>query len=175
MKYGIMNELRLMLGRELKLEDIKSEAGDVTYVAESFEVGFSVGIKSEAGIVPVPVGEYVLADGRTMIVEQEGIIGQLNEPQAPEAPTMETETPTEEPKTEATPKRVVESVSKEMFFEAIKELKDDFDAKLEALKTKEVELSDVKPLEPNTSRAQAPKKYEDMTPLEQYKFNRGKL
>lgn len=175
MKYGIMNELRLMLGRELKLEDIKSEAGDVTYVAESFEEGYSVGIKSDEGIVPVPIGEYVLSDGRIMIVEQEGIIGQIKEPQAPEAPTMETEATTETPVQEQTPKRVVESVSKEMFFEAIKELKEDFDAKLEALKNEKVELSEVEPLEPNTSRAQAPKKYEDMTPLEQYKFNRGKL
>ncbi len=175
MKYGIMNELRLMLGRELKLEDMKSEAGDVTYVAESFEVGYSVGIKSDEGIVPVPVGEYVLSDGRIMIVEQEGIIGQLNEPQAPEAPTMENETPAETPAQEQTPKRVVESVSKEMFFEAIKELKEDFEAKLEALKTDKVELSEVKPLEPNTSRGQVSKKYEEMTPLEQYKFNRGKL
>jgi hypothetical protein len=157
---------------------MKSDAGDVTDVAESFEVGYSVGIKSDEGIVPVPVGEYVLSDGRIMVIEQEGIIGQLNEPQAPEAPAMENETPAEAPAQEQTPKRVVESVSKEMFFEAIKELKEDFDAKLEALKTEkneQVELSEVKPLEPNTSRAQAPKKYEDMTPLEQYKFNRGKL
>jgi len=154
MKYGLANELRLMLGRELKLAEMKNENGEVTYVAEEFEVGYSVGIQSEAGIVPVPVGEYILSDGRTMIVEQEGIIGQIMEVQAPEAPEMENEAQAEAPTPEATPKRVVESVSKEMFFEAIEVLKADFEAKLEALKPVEsvVELEAVKPLIPNDSK-----------------------
>ena len=176
MKYGLANELRLMLGRELKLEEMKNDSGEVTYVAEEFEVGYSVGIQSEEGIVPVPVGEYILSDGRTMIVEQEGIIGQIMEVQAPEAPEMENEDPTEAPVPEATPKRVVESVSKEMFFEAIEVLKADFEAKLEALKPVEavVELEAVKPLIPNESKAKKVD-YEKLSNYEKLLFNRGLL
>ena len=171
MKYGLMNELRLLLGKDVKLEAVKNDGGDVTFVAESFEVGYSVGIQSEDGIVPVPVGEYILSDGRKMVVDQEGIIGMLEEVQAPEAPAMEDETPAEAPEPPAQPKRVVESVSKEMFFEAIQELKADFDAKLEALKAEKVELAEVKPLVVNPERV-ASKSWAEMTPFERFKASK---
>lgn len=181
MKYGFMNELRLLLGKELKLEAIKTEAGDVTLVAEKFEEGYSIGIKAEDGtIVPAPVGEHTLADGRIVVVEEEGIIAMVKEAATEEAPAevaAEEAPATETTSTEQAPKRVVESVSKEMFFEAITELKEhlttEIKAQLEA--EKEVMLSAIKPLEPNTSRVAPQKSYEEMTNLEKAKFNRGKL
>lgn len=183
MKYGFMNELRLLLGKELKLEAIKTEAGDVTLVAEKFEEGYSIGIQAEDGtIVPAPVGEHTLADGRIVVVEEEGIIAMVKEAVSDEPPAdvAASDEPAGTPATDpapTAPKRVVESVSKEMFFEAITELKEhlttEIKAQLEA--EKEVMLSAIKPLEPNTSRVAPQKSYEEMTNLEKAKFNRGKL
>jgi len=178
--WGFVNEVRLLLGKELKLEAIKTEAGDVTLVAEKFEEGYSIGIQAEDGtIVPAPVGEHTLADGRIVVVEEEGIIAMVKEAPAEVAPAEveASEAPATEPAPTA-PKRVVESVSKEMFFEAITELREhlttEIKAQLEA--EKEVMLSAIKPLEPNTSRSTTVQKsYEDMTNLEKAKFNRGKL
>ena len=181
--WGFVNEVRLLLGKELKLEAIKTEAGDVTLVAEKFEEGYSIGIQAEDGtIVPAPVGEHTLADGRIVVVEEEGIIAMVKEATTEEAPAdvaAAEEAPTPASDTTPTaPKRVVESVSKEMFFEAITELKEhlttEIKAQLEA--EKEVMLSAIKPLEPNTSRSTTVQKsYEEMTNLEKAKFNRGKL
>lgn len=182
--WGFVNEVRLLLGKELKLEAIKTEAGDVTLVAEKFEEGYSIGIQAGDGtIVPAPVGEHTLADGRIVVVEEEGIIAMVKEATTEEAPAEveASEAPAETPATDpapTAPKRVVESVSKEMFFEAITELKEhlttEIKAQLEA--EKEVMLSAIKPLEPNTSRSTTVQKsYEEMTNLEKAKFNRGKL
>lgn len=178
--WGFVNEVRLLLGKELKLEAIKTEAGDVTLVAEKFEEGYSIGIQAEDGtIVPAPVGEHTLADGRIVVVEEEGIIAMVKEAVSNEPPAdvAASEAPATDPAPTA-PKRVVESVSKEMFFEAITELKEhlttEIKAQLEA--EKEVMLSAIKPLEPNTSRSTTVQKsYEDMTNLEKAKFNRGQL
>jgi MFS superfamily sulfate permease-like transporter len=86
----------------------------------------------------MPVGEYVLEDGKTIVVAQEGIIAEVKETEAveEEAPMVEEEV---EAKTEAPiAKRVVESVSKETFFAAIEKLTNE----IEKLKSKQVvELS----------------------------------
>lgn len=180
--WGFLNEVRLLLGKELKLEAIKTEAGDVTLVAEKFEKDYSIGIQAEDGtIVPAPVGEHTLADGRIVVVEQEGIIAMVKDA-APAEPVAASDEPAAEPTTAnepvTAPKRVVESISKEMFFEAITELKEHVTAEIKAQleAEKEVMLSAIKPLEPNTSRtATVQKPYEEMTNLEKAKYNRGKL
>lgn len=180
--WGFVNEVRLLLGKELKLEAIKTESGDVTLVAEKFEEGYSIGIQAEDGtIVPAPVGEHTLADGRVVVVEEEGIIAMVKEAVSdePASDVAATDEPSATPASDppSAPKRVVESVSKEMFFEAITEIKEhvttEIKAQLEA--EKEVMLSAIKPLEPNTSRVAPQKSYEEMTNLEKAKFNRGKL
>jgi hypothetical protein len=88
------------------------------------------------GIVPMPVGEYELQDGSMVVVEVEGIIASVG-PMAEEEDSEDEEAPEEivapEMEAEASapqPKRIVESVSKETFFESqvVAELQAAFDA-----------------------------------------------
>lgn len=142
------NKAKVFLGMEVKLAQMKLEDGITVIEAESFEPEFSVGIVQEGGIVPMPVGEYVLEDGRILVVSVEGIIGEIKdaEMEAPEAEAPEVVVNAEEVK----PKRIVESVSKETFFskedvEAITfEIEQSYEAKLSALQSQIDGLMDAK-------------------------------
>jgi hypothetical protein len=137
MKYkDKLNQIKALLSLEVKLAQMTLADGITVIEAEEFEPEYSVGIVTPDGIVPMPVGEYELQDGSMVVVEVEGIIASVG-PMAEEAP--EAEAALEEavaPELEAAPaapqaKRIVESVSKETFFESqIAELK----AEIEALK-----------------------------------------
>jgi hypothetical protein len=133
-----LNQIRTVLGMDIKLESMKLEDGVTIVEAEQFAPDFSIGIVTEEGVIAMPVGEYVLEDGKTIVVAQEGIIAEVKETEAveEEAPIVEEEV---EAKTEAPiAKRVVESVSKETFFAAIEKLTNE----IEKLKSKKVvELS----------------------------------
>ena len=133
------NRAKAFLGMEVKLAQMKLEDGITVIEAEAFEPEFSVGIVQDGGIVPMPVGEYILEDGRILVVAVEGIISEIKEAEmeSPEAESPEVVVNAEEAK----PKRVVESVSKETFFskedvEAVKdELTQSYEAKLSALQS----------------------------------------
>jgi len=127
-----LNQIKALLSMDVKLAQMKLEDGITIIEAESFEPDFSVGIVTADGVVPMPVGEYKLEDGSILVVEVEGIIAAIKQEEAPAEVEVEVEVAPEEvvePMMEAesapTPKRIVESVSKETFFEA----------ELEALKT----------------------------------------
>lgn len=150
------NKVRAALGFEIKLAQMMLVDGITAIEAESFEAGFSVGIVTADGIVPMPVGEYELEDGKILKVEQEGVIASIED-----APMAEEEAPMEQPEVEVEveaqaqpqPKRVVESISKESFFAEIEKVKAEFIAEIEALKAeneslKAVKLSEVKDEEP---------------------------
>jgi hypothetical protein len=133
-----LNQIKALLSLEVKLAQMKLEDGITIVEAESFEPEYSIGIVTPDGIVPMPVGEYELEDGSMVMVEVEGIIASIG-PKAEEEVIPEAEAAPEEvvaPEMEASPsapqpKRIVESVSKESFFEAqVAELK----AEIEALK-----------------------------------------
>jgi hypothetical protein len=133
-----LNQIKALLSLEVKLAQMKLEDGITIVEAESFEPEYSIGIVTPDGIVPMPVGEYELEDGSMVMVEVEGIIASIG-PKAEEEVMPEAEAAPEEvvaPEMEASPsapqpKRIVESVSKESFFEAqVAELK----AEIEALK-----------------------------------------
>ncbi len=147
-----LNQIKALLSLEVKLAQMTLADGITVVEAEEFEPEYSVGIVTPDGIVPMPVGEYELQDGSMVVVEVEGIIASVG-PKAEEAPEVEA-APEEvvEPEMEASPsapstpqpKRVVESVSKESFFEAqVAELKAEIEAlKLAAqVKEEEVQLS----------------------------------
>jgi hypothetical protein len=147
-----LNQIKALLSLEVKLAQMTLADGITVVEAEEFEPEYSVGIVTPDGIVPMPVGEYELQDGTMVVVEVEGIIASVG-PMAEEAPEVEA-VPEEvvEPQMEAAPsapstpqpKRVVESVSKESFFEAqVAELKAEIEAlKLAAqVKEEEVQLS----------------------------------
>ena len=153
----ILNKVRVLLGMEVKLEQMKLGDGVTVLEAEMFEAGNEVFVVTEdEQKIALPVGEYELEDGRILVVVEEGIIAEIKEvkeeEEMPEAPAEEVPTEAkEEVKAEtAAPKKTIESVVKETFFSEIEALKNEniaLKAELSKLKeAKEVELSEVKPI-----------------------------
>ena len=143
-----LNQIKALLSLEVKLAQMTLADGITVVEAEEFEPEYSVGIVTPDGIVPMPVGEYELQDGTMVVVEVEGIIASVG-PKAEEEEAPEAEVAPEavvEPEMEASPsapqpKRIVESVSKESFFEAqVAELKAEIEALKLAAQTKEEEV-----------------------------------
>ena len=138
-----INKIKTLLGLEIKLEQMKLENGTVLE-AEAFEAGAEIFIVNEEDRIAVPMGEYMLEDGKVLIITEDGIIGEIKD--------AEEEAPAEEPEAEveveaeaetSTPKKVVESITKEMFFSEIEKLRNEI-AELKAAKVEvkeEVELS----------------------------------
>ena len=137
---------------EIKLAQMKSEDGITVFEAESFEADYSVGIATEEGIVPAPVGEYTLEDGTIMVVLVEGVIAEIKPMEEVQA-EVEVETAEVAPvamEEAQTVKKVVESITKETFFSEIEALKKEnieLKAQLEA-KKEVVELAVEQEVEP---------------------------
>jgi hypothetical protein len=141
---NVVNQIKELLGMDVKLAQMKLMDGVTVIEAETFEPEMAVFIVNEDERVPMPVGEYMLEDGNVLKVETEGVITSIEMPEE-EAPEVEEKVETtkkeEEMATEvATPKRVVESVTKEMFFSEIEKLRAEI-AELKSVKTETVELS----------------------------------
>lgn len=143
-----LNKVKTLLGLEVKLEQMKLDNGTVLE-AEMFEAGKDVFIVSNEEKVPLPVGEYVLENEMILLVTEEGIISEIKEAVAEDEAPVEDEPTEPEMAAEASPKKVVESISKEMFFSEIEKLRNEI-AELKAEKTElakeevaelEVELS----------------------------------
>jgi hypothetical protein len=147
-----LNKVRTLLGIEVKLEQMKLDNGAILE-AEVFEVGAEIFVVADEERVAVPVGEYVAEDGSTIVVAEEGVIGEIKEAGTEEEAPVEDEAPVEEEVVEedlstetATPKKVVESISKETFFSEIEKLRNEINelklSKVEVeLSTEKVELS----------------------------------
>jgi hypothetical protein len=139
---NVVNQIKELLGMEVKLAQMKLQDGVTVIEAEAFEPEMAIFIVNEEEKVPMPVGEYMLEDGNVLKVEVEGVIASIEMPEE-EAPEVEVEVETtkkeEEMATEAaTPKRVVESVTKEMFFSELEKLRAEI-AELKLSKTEVVE------------------------------------
>jgi len=61
---------------QLKFEEAALEDGTIIS-ADAFEVGNAVFIVVEEDQQPLPVGEYALADGSLLVVEEEGVIADI--------------------------------------------------------------------------------------------------
>lgn len=72
----MLDQVKTLLGVEVKLEQMKLENGTVLE-ADKFEAGNEIFIVSEDERVALPVGEYVLEDGQTLVIEEEGIIKEM--------------------------------------------------------------------------------------------------
>jgi len=83
----LLQKIQTLLSADVKLAEMKLENGTVLE-AESFATGESIFIVTEDDKVALPVGEYMLEDGRTLIVEEEGIIAEIKAEEA-EAPAEE--------------------------------------------------------------------------------------
>ena len=133
---NVINEIKTLLGMEVKLAQMKLKDGVTILEADAFEMENAVFIVNGEERIPLPVGEYELEDGMILVVAVEGVIAEIKEPVAEveEAPEAEVEVEVEaQAEAVATPKRIVESVSKEMFF-----------AEIEKLRTEIAELKSVK-------------------------------
>jgi len=158
MKNSLINQIKTLLGMEVKLETMKLSDGVTVLEAEMFEAGNEVFVVTEdEQKIALPIGEYELEDGRILVVVEEGIISEIKEKEEEEEEVEEEAPIEEEAKKEqemetakAAPKKIVESMSKESFFseiEALKNENNELKAELSKLKeTKEVELSEVKPI-----------------------------
>lgn len=175
MKTNVLNQIKQLLGMEVKLEQMKLADGMTVIEADSFDPEMSVVIVTEdEQKIPLPVGEYELEDGRILVVTVEGIIAEVKE-----APAQEEEAPMEQPEAEvpveaeaevevSNPKKTVESIIKETFFsemEALKAENEELKAKLETFSkvepttevtteeaTEKVELEEVKPISFNPEK-----------------------
>ena len=94
----MLNKVKEVLGVELseapvevKLAQAELENGAIIE-SENFEAGAEVFIVTEDEKVALPVGEYKLIDGETLIVEEEGIIASIGAvEEAPEEEEVEAE------------------------------------------------------------------------------------
>jgi len=161
MKTSVINQIKTLLGMDVKLEQRKMADGVTLIEADAFEMDNEVFVITEdEQKIPVPIGEYEMEDGFILVVVEEGIIADYKEAEAEEeeAPVAEEEVVEEEVEAQvekSTPKKTIESVVKETFFSEMEKLtkeNNELKAKLELLtKVDEVEiesteLSDIKPI-----------------------------
>ena len=122
----MLNQIRTLLGVEdaekVELAQMTLDNGTVLE-AEAFEANNEVFIVTEEEKIALPVGEYTLEDGRTLMVEEEGIIKEISS-----AETEEVEAAEEE----------MAYVTREEFGQAIDEIK----AMIESLGKKEEEMAE---------------------------------
>ena len=96
----MLNKVKEVLGVELSEAPVKVELAQAELEngaiieSENFEAGAEVFIVTEDEKVALPVGEYKLIDGETLIVEEEGIIASIGAVE--EAPEEEVEAEKEE-------------------------------------------------------------------------------
>jgi hypothetical protein len=137
----------------LHLAQQKLADGLTIIEAEVFEAEQSIGIVTEDGVVPMPVGDYEMEDGMILVVAEEGIIAEIKEkPSEEEEVEADPAKEEEEMATEKRePKKIVESVSKESFYS-----KEDMEAKdveITELKAKIEELTKVEEVEVELAEA----------------------
>ena len=140
----MLKEIKSLLGIELSAEveevtpvteEAKVEFAQMTLEngtvleAEEFAAGQEVFIVTEEDKIALPVGEYELEDGMTLVVEEEGIISEIKSAEAEEeeAPEVEVEAAEEE----------MGYVKKEEFAAAIDEIKAMIDEVKAGMKEKE--------------------------------------
>ena len=139
-----IDQIKTLLGMEVKLETMKLVNG-TEIEAEVFEAGAEVFIVSEEEKVALPVGEYELEGGQVLVVAEEGVISEIKDAAQEEEAPVEEEVEEQEMEAEvATPKKVVESVSKETHFAKIEEMQKEIDALKLALEPKEEIVEEVK-------------------------------
>tara|TARA_R110000823_G_scaffold4701_5_gene18651 strand:+ start:2084 stop:2701 length:618 start_codon:yes stop_codon:yes gene_type:complete len=85
----MLNQIKTLLNIEVKLEEMKLENGTIVS-AESFEKDKEIFIVTDDEKVAMPVGEYLLEDGRLVVVSEEGLIADVREV-SDEVPAKESE------------------------------------------------------------------------------------
>ena len=161
----MLNEIKTLLNIEVKLEEQKLENGTVVS-AEAFEKGKEIFIVTDDEKVAMPVGEYILEDGRLLVVEAEGLIADVREV-SDEVPAKEEEEETEDLEEEvkeemsyATKEELAEVKTMVEEIKAMLEPKEEMseEVKEEIVEEVKEELSAVKPIKHNPEASTPQKK-----------------
>jgi len=148
----ILSKIKNIVGVELseqqiELAEITLENGTVL-VAETFEAGKSIFIKTEEEEIALPVGEYKMEDGKLLVVTEEGLIDSIKEAAAEEVAEEELSEETKEvEETELEEdKEEINYVTREELSLAVNEIKAMIEEKLGnkeemSEETEEIELS----------------------------------
>ena len=172
-----LNKIKALLSIEVKLEQMTLVDGITVLEAESFEPDYSVGIVTSEGIVPAPIGEHETTDGMIVVVEVEGIIKEVKPVEAPAETEAVVEVEIEASAETPAIKKVVDTITKETFFEEVKVEVEKLAAENKALK---VELEAIK-LELEEAGAKAivtnpePAVNREMTALEKFRLIKQNL
>ena len=135
----ILNKIKNIVGEKVELSEEKIEMAEITLengtvlVAESFEAGKSVFIKTDDEQIALPVGEYKLEEGKVLVVSEEGLIYSIKEAaeEAVEEEELSEESEeVEETELEEEEKKEMNYVTKEEFTSAVEEIKAMIDEKL---------------------------------------------
>jgi len=147
----MINQIKTLLNIEVKLEETKLENGTIVS-AESFEKGKEIFIVTDDEKVAMPVGEYLLEDGRLVVVSEEGMIGDVREvsDEVPQKESKDGEEITEDLEKEEDDlgddkkdkKEDMGYVTKEELSSAIGEIKATIDEIKEMMQPKEEDLSE---------------------------------
>ena len=161
----MLNEVKKLIGVEasveVKLAQAELENGTIIE-SESFAEGSEVFIVTEDERVALPVGEYKLVDGETLIVEEEGIISSIGAVEPAE----------EEVEAEDEPKEEMGYATKEELQEVktmVEEIKALLDPKEEEMAQDPVAENSVKSEETTTKTVYAEK--EEMSEVEKVSHN----
>ena len=144
----MLNQIKTLLNIEVKLEEMKLENGTIVS-AESFEKGKELFIVTDDEKVAMPVGEYILEDGRLVVVEEEGLIADVREV-SDEVPAKEEEEITSDLEEEVIETEVPEEVASEVativeaVVEVIAPVLEEVKQEIEELKKKYSSMGDVK-------------------------------
>lgn len=157
----MLNEIKTLLNIEVKLEEMKLENGTVIS-AEAFEKGKEVFIVTDDEKIAMPVGEYILEDGRLVVVEEEGIIADVREvsDEVPVKEEVEETEDLEEVKEEMSYATKEELAEVKTMVEEIRAMLEPKEEMSEEVKEEEVkeELSAVKPIKHNPEASTPQKK-----------------
>ena len=164
----MLNQIKNVLGIELSAEKLELaqmtlENGTVIE-AEEFAPEFEVFIVTEEERIALPVGEYLLEEGRILVVEEEGIIKEIKSAEE------EAEGEEAEVEVEAAEEQEMGYVKKEEFAAAIDEIKAMIDEVKAGMKEKE-EMAQVVKEELSATPAAAPLKHNPEAEAKKQMFN----
>jgi hypothetical protein len=144
----MLSKIKSLLNANVNLAEMLLDNGTVLE-AESFAAGQSVFIKTDDEKVALPIGEYKLEDGRSLVVEEEGVIASIGEAPADEVAVeaedevIETEVPEEvAPEVAAIVEAVVDVIAP--VIEEVKEELEKLKKKLEDVEPKKEDKKDEK-------------------------------
>ena len=115
------NKIESKEGKDNFEEVTLADGVTIVNIEPAIEPNATITTKDEAGLdIPMPVGEYELADGRFIVVEVEGVILEVKEPTEEEAPIdepVDEELDNDKSKgAEQRVRKVIESIVKESVF-----------------------------------------------------------